>query len=77
MEEKVRYYRHFKGGKYKLLHIAKDSEEPSRELVVYQALYGDRGIWVRPKDMFFSDVERDGYKGPRFAPISKEEALGE
>ena len=76
MEEKAQYYRHFKGGKYKLLYIAKDSEDPSRELVVYQALYGDRGIWVRPKDMFFSDVERDGYKGPRFAPISEEEALG-
>ena len=77
MEEKAQYYRHFKGGKYKLLHIAKDSEDPSRELVVYQALYGDRGIWVRPKDMFFSDVNRDGYKGPRFAPISEAEALDE
>ena len=77
MEEKAQYYRHFKGGRYKLLYIAKDSEDPSLELVVYQALYGDRGIWVRPKEMFFSDVERDGYKGPRFAPISEEEALGE
>lgn len=70
-----KYYRHFKGGRYKILHFALDSEDPSRELVVYQALYGDHGIWVRPRDMFFSEVERDGYKGPRFTPISEEEAL--
>lgn len=70
------YYRHFKGGVYKLLYIAKDSECPERELVVYQALYGEHGVWVRPKDMFFSEVDRDGYKGPRFAPISEEDALG-
>ena len=44
---------------------------------VSRGRYGDRGIWVRPREMFFSDVERDGYKGPRFAQISKEEALCE
>lgn len=58
-----------------MLHIAKDSECPERELVVYQALYGEHGIWVRPKDMFFSSVEREGYSGPRFVEISEEEAL--
>ncbi len=67
-----KYYRHFKGGEYKLIGIAKDSEDPTRELVVYQALYGDQSLWVRPKEMFFSDVERDGYKGPRFVEITKE-----
>lgn len=75
MSDIHQYYRHFKGGKYRLLHIAKDSEDPSRELVVYQALYGDRDIWVRPKDIFFSDVDRADYHGPRFIPITGEEAL--
>ena len=56
---------HFKGNRYRLLAIAKHSEtlEP---FVVYQALYGEHGVWVRPFDMFFEDVERDGYHGPRF-----------
>lgn len=72
--DECRYFRHFKGGKYKMIGIAKDSENPGRELVVYQALYGERGLWVRPKEMFFSNVERDGYSGPRFTEIPKEEA---
>ena len=75
MEEKAQYYRHFKGGRYKLLYIAKDSEDPSCEMVVYQALYGDRSIWVRPKDMFFSDVERGGYKGSRFASMKSSRVI--
>ncbi len=77
MADTGKYYRHFKGGKYRLLHIARDSEDPSRELVVYQALYGEHGTWVRPKDMFFSSVERDSYSGPRFVEITEEEALSE
>lgn len=72
--DECRYFRHFKGGKYKMIGIAKDSENPDMELVVYQALYGERGLWVRPKEMFFSNVERDGYSGPRFTEIPKEEA---
>ena len=48
MEE---YYRHFKGNVYRVLHIAKHSET-LEEMVVYQAMYGDRDIWVRPKAMF-------------------------
>lgn len=72
--DECRYFRHFKGGKYKMIGIAKDSENPDRELVVYQALYGERCLWVRPKEMFFSNVERDGYSGPRFTEIPKEEA---
>ena len=58
-------YRHFKGGEYQLLHIATHSEtmEP---MVVYRALYGEKGMWVRPAAMWTEQVERDGYSGPRF-----------
>ena len=69
-----RYYRHFKGNVYRLVGIAKDSEDLS-QVVVYQAMYGDRGLWVRPYDMFFGKVERDGKVMDRFAAISEEEAL--
>lgn len=59
-------YRHFKGNEYELLYIAKHSEtlEP---MVVYRALYGEHGVWVRPLPMWTEHVERDGYSGPRFA----------
>jgi len=73
-DQQTRYFRHFKGGLYRLLYEAQDSET-REEVVVYQALYGERGIWVRPKKMFFEEVERDGYCGPRFREISREEAL--
>ena len=58
-------YRHFKGREYQLLYMARHSEtmEP---MVVYQALYGERGIWVRPAHMWNEIVEREGYHGPRF-----------
>ena len=67
MELKPGIYRHFKGNRYKLLYIARHSEtmEP---MVVYQALYGEQGIWVRPAAMWSEHVERDGYAGPRFIP---------
>lgn len=74
-ESDIRYYRHFKGGKYKMLYEGKDSET-QEPVVIYQALYGEHGIWVRPKAMFFEDVERDGYSGPRFVEITEKEALG-
>ena len=45
------YYRHFKGNVYRVLHIAKHSET-LEEMVVYHAMYGERGIWVRPLAMF-------------------------
>jgi len=52
-------YRHFKGNRYKVLFTAKHSE--TQELmVVYQALYGEMGIWVRPASMWNETVERDG-----------------
>ena len=67
------YYRHFKGNVYRVLHIAKHSET-LEEMVVYQAMYGERGIWIRPKSMFEEVIERDGKVFRRFSPISAEEA---
>ena len=66
-------YRHFKGKEYQLLYVARHSEtlEP---MVVYQALYGERGIWVRPASMWNETVDRDGYHGPRFAFIGPVES---
>lgn len=61
-------YRHFKGKEYLVLHIAKHSET-LEEMVVYQALYGERGIWVRPLDMFLEQVEVNGSKVNRFEEI--------
>lgn len=61
-------YRHFKGNEYLVMHIAKDSET-LQEMVVYQALYGERGIWVRPLEMFLEQVEVDGKKVCRFEKI--------
>lgn len=58
-------YRHFKGNQYLVLYIAKHSET-LEEMVVYQALYGERGIWVRPLDMFLEQVEVDGKRVHRF-----------
>ena len=58
-------YRHYKGGDYEVLGVARHSE--SREpLVVYRPLYGDSGWWVRSHAMFFEDVEVDGARRPRF-----------
>ena len=65
-------YRHFKGGEYRVLCMAKHSET-AEPMVVYQALYGAREIWVRPASMWMEQIERDGYSGPRFYPIEKEE----
>ena len=63
-------YRHFKGNEYRLLYVARHSEtmEP---MVVYQALYGEQGIWVRPAAMWSEHVEQDGYQGPRFVYIGE------
>lgn len=68
MEIRPGRYRHFKGNEYEVLYLAKHSEnlEP---MVVYRALYGDGGVWVRPASMWKEHVERDGYNGPRFCPV--------
>ena len=70
MELKPGLYRHFKGNLYRLLYVAKHSEtlEP---MVVYQALYGAMGIWVRPAQMWNEWVDRDDYHGPRFYSVEE------
>ena len=60
-------YRHFKGNEYEVIGTARHSET-LEEMVVYRALYGDGGLWVRPAAMWSETVERDGYCGPRFIP---------
>jgi hypothetical protein len=61
----ARYFRHFKGGLYRFVHTAFDSETQER-MVVYQALYGEKAFWVRPEKMFFEKVTRDGKTFNRF-----------
>ena len=61
-------YRHFKGNEYQVLGMAHHSET-EEELVVYRALYGERGLWVRPAAMWCETVERDGRVQPRFVRI--------
>ncbi len=65
-----RKYRHFKGNEYRVLHLAKHSETEEL-LVVYQALYGEQGIWVRPLDMFLGQTEVNGRTVNRFEEISE------
>jgi len=65
MEFKPGIYMHYKGNKYKALFLAKDSENEV-VMVVYQALYGDLGYWVRPLAMFMEQVECGGKRVPRF-----------
>ena len=61
-------YRHFKGNEYEVIGVARHSET-LEEMVVYCALYGDGGLWVRPAAMWTEQVERDGYCGPRFRRV--------
>ena len=71
MEIKLGIYEHYKGGRYKVLMLAK-LEETHESMVVYQALYGDESFWVRPLAIFQEDVEVDGKKVPRFRFIENE-----
>ncbi len=66
-------YRHFKGGLYEVLGVARHSET-LEEMVVYRALYdspefGPNSLWVRPRAMFAETVLVDGRAAPRFAPL--------
>lgn len=61
-------YRHYKGGEYRVLFTAKHSET-EEEMVVYQALYGECGFWVRPASMWNELVEHDGQTVRRFTRI--------
>ena len=65
MELKPGKYRHFKGMEYELVGIARHSET-EEPMVVYRALYGEGGLWVRPLSMWNEHVDRDDYHGPRF-----------
>ena len=63
-------YRHYKGNTYQVLGVAKHSET-EEPLVVYKALYGECGLWVRPLDMFREQVEVDRKIIPRFELIQE------
>ena len=63
-------YRHFKGKEYEVLGVAHHSET-EEELVVYRALYGDFGLWVRPVSMWNETVERDSKTFRRFTYIGE------
>jgi len=65
---KLGVYEHYKGNKYEVLGMAKHSET-LEEMVLYRALYGDHGLWVRPAKMFLENVEINGNKIPRFKYI--------
>ena len=72
MEIKKGRYRHFKGNEYEVIDIARHSET-LEEMVVYRALYGEFGLWVRPASMWKETVERDGKTYQRFTYIGDEE----
>lgn len=70
MDIKPGKYRHFKGNEYEVVGVASHSEtmEP---MVVYRALYGEGGLWVRPAAMWTEWVDREDYHGPRFRHIEE------
>ncbi len=61
-------YRHHKGQHYEVLGVARHSET-EEEFVVYRALYGERGLWVRPVAMFTESVDKEGVAVLRFSRI--------
>ncbi len=68
MEIRLGKYRHFKGKEYEVIGVAKHSES-LEEMVVYRALYGEGGLWVRPVSMWNEEVEKDGVRYKRFTFI--------
>ncbi len=62
-------YRHYKGNEYRVVGLARHSET-LEVLVVYDALYGERGRWVRPAAMFMETVELGGRRVPRFERVA-------
>jgi hypothetical protein len=67
-------YRHYKGTEYRVFGVARHSET-EEQVVFYQALYGERGLWVRPLSMFLESVEVEGESVPRFALLQPENDL--
>ncbi|WP_296257085.1 MULTISPECIES: DUF1653 domain-containing protein [unclassified Pseudomonas] len=74
MQLKPGLYRHYKGPEYRVFGVAKHSET-EEQVVFYQALYGEYGLWVRPLSMFTESVEVDGEQVPRFALVQAETDL--
>ena len=72
-ELKTGIYQHFKGNRYQLLYVARHSET-LEDMVVYRALYGEGGVWVRPASMWNEHVDKNGYSGPRFAWVGEAES---
>ena len=71
------YYRHFRNKKiYRFVAFA-TIEATEEEAVVYQAMYGERRLWIRTKENFFEEVQHEGKRVPRFQKIPKDEALKE
>ena len=71
------YYRHFRNRKvYRFVTFA-TIEATEEEAVVYQAMYGDKRLWIRTKENFFEEVLHEGRMVPRFQSIAEEEALKE
>ena len=71
----TQYYRHFRNRKiYRFVAFA-TLEATEEEAVVYQAMYGEKKLWIRTKANFFEEVLHEGKMVPRFQPISEEEAL--
>ena len=66
-------YRHFKGNLYQLLDVARHSET-GEKMVIYRALYGERGLWVRPSAMWDEVIEHDGRQYRRFTYVADDEA---
>lgn len=62
-------YRHYKGGEYEVMGVARHSET-LEALVVYRPVYNDSGLWVRPHAMFFGAIEHEGRRQPRFAKMA-------
>ena len=62
-------YEHYKGNKYRVIGVARMSGETEEEMAVYQALYGEYGMWIRSAAEFVEEVELDGKRVPRFRLI--------
>ena len=63
-------YRHFKGNEYEVIGISRHSET-EEPMVVYRALYGEHGLWVRPSSMWYEPVERNGQIYQRFEKVDE------
>jgi len=69
-------WKHFKGGRYQVIGVARHTEDPSQEFVIYKHLdgeneYGLNQFWVRPKEMFLEEVTRDGKTFWRFEEVKE------